>query len=184
MATSHLRTSKFLSRVLRHRPGSIGLTLNRGGWARVDELVACAAGHGVTLSRESIQAVVAASDKQRFALSADGRRIRANQGHSIPVDLDLTPLTPPATLYHGTATCFLTSILKLGLQPRGRQHVHLSADTETAIKVGRRHGKPVVLTIAAGKMHAAGHDFFRSANGVWLCSGVPPQFLAVDEDAV
>jgi putative RNA 2'-phosphotransferase len=182
MTWSPVRTSKFLSRVLRHRPESIGLSLDSGGWAEVDALIDCSAAHGVDLTREGIAAVVAASDKQRFALSADGTRIRANQGHSFPVDLDLAPLQPPERLYHGTASRFLDSIFKSGLQPQGRQHVHLSADTRTATTVGRRHGSPVVLAVDAGRMHREGRRFFRSANGVWLCERVPSEFLSVVPD--
>jgi putative RNA 2'-phosphotransferase len=121
--------------------------------------------------------VVAKNDKQRFSLSADGNRIRANQGHSIPVDLKLEPIEPPIVLFHGTATRFLNSILKNGLKSGSRQHVHLSPDEATAIKVGQRHGKPVVLQIDSSSMHADGHVFYRSENNVWLTRHVPVKYM-------
>lgn len=177
--TQHIKQiSKFLSLILRHNPGKIGLTLDEQGWAEVDELMRLAQGRGPTLSRELIEEVVATNDKQRFALSEDGRLIRANQGHSIAVDLGLVPQTPPALLYHGTADKNLPSIMAQGLLPGRRQHVHLSADVETAVKVGRRHGRPIVLKVQTGAMHAAGHLFYKSANGVWLVAAVPASFIA------
>jgi putative RNA 2'-phosphotransferase len=181
MGSQHVRVSKFLSYVLRHKPEAIGLQLEEGGWAVIDDLITLAAQHGKRLNRKIVEEVVASNDKQRFALSDDGTRIRASQGHSIPVDLGLQPVAPPQTLYHGTASRFLESILEHGLQPRGRQHVHLSRDHETAVKVGQRHGKPVVLAVAAGAMAADGHTFFLSANGVWLTGTVPPQYLSIDQ---
>ena len=177
--TQHIKQiSKFLSLILRHNPGKIGLTLDEQGWAEVDELMRLAQGRGPTLSRELIEEVVATNDKQRFALSEDGRLIRANQGHSIAVDLGLVPQTPPALLYHGTADKNLPSIMAQGLLPGRRQHVHLSADVETAVKVGQRHGRPIVLKVQTGAMHAAGHLFYKSANGVWLVAAVPASFIA------
>ena len=169
--------SKFLSLVLRHQPEAIGLTLDAEGWADVDVLIAAAGKHRRALSRERIARIVATSDKQRFKLSDDGQRIRANQGHSIEVDLKLTPRVPPAVLFHGTASRHLDSIRQTGLEKRSRQHVHLSPDEQTAIKVGQRHGKPVVLAVQAGEMHAAGHVFYLSDNGVWLVDAVPSAFL-------
>ncbi len=168
--------SKFLSYVLRHKPEEIGLTLDAGGWAMIDDLLARAT---VPLDRTALQRIVANSDKQRFAISPDGLRIRANQGHSFDVDLGLAPLPPPDLLYHGTATRNLDAIRAEGLNKRDRQHVHLSPDPETARSVGMRYGPPVVLTIAAGRMHGAGHVFFRSQNGVWLTEHVPPAFLGI-----
>ncbi|MFO1078475.1 MAG: RNA 2'-phosphotransferase [Planctomycetota bacterium] len=170
--------SKFLSYVLRHRPGSIGVTLDEHGWVAVDELLARAAAVGRILDRATLGAIVAADDKQRFTLSEDGNRIRAAQGHSIDVELGLEPVVPPETLYHGTATRFLDAIRAEGLRPGGRRHVHLSADEATAVAVGKRHGKPVVLRVAAGEMHRQGHVFHRADNGVWLTRVVPPVFLA------
>src|SRR6185436_5896514 len=132
-----VRVSKFLSLVLRHDPGRIGLQLDAAGWAEVDELIAAAARGGVEFDRETLARVVAGNDKQRFALTPDGRRIRANQGHSVRVDLGLEPRTPPEVLYHGTAARFVDSIRESGLHAARRTHVHLSADVETARKVGR-----------------------------------------------
>lgn len=169
-------SSKFLSLVLRHRPDAIGLTLDDAGWADIDELIRLAQGHR-SLNRALIEQVVEANNKQRFAISEDGRRIRANQGHSIGVELGLQPLAPPPRLYHGTATRFVDSIRREGLRKRDRQHVHLSADAATAITVGARHGKPVVLIVDAAEMAAAGHAFFRSENGVWLTDAVPAPFI-------
>lgn len=169
--------SKFLSYILRHRPEAIGLELNAGGWAAISELIQCASKHDHFLSEEIIKEVVVSNDKKRFKLSEDGQYIRANQGHSIRVDLDLLPLTPPDVLFHGTATRFLASIMAKGLLPSGRQHVHLSASYETAIAVGRRHGKPTVLEINAQKMQGDGYLFYRSENGVWLTDHVPAQYF-------
>jgi putative RNA 2'-phosphotransferase len=173
--------SKFLSLVLRHQPETIGLALDSAGWAALDELIACAGRHGRKLTRERIEQIVATSDKQRFKLSDDGARIRANQGHSLAVDLQLAPRVPPAVLYHGTAKRNVASIRAGGLEKRARQHVHLSPDVETALKVGQRHGAPVVLEVRAAEMHAAGHAFYLSENGVWLVDCVPPEFLAFPE---
>jgi putative RNA 2'-phosphotransferase len=172
-----VRASRFLSLVLRHKPQVIGLTLDPSGWASVDELLEKAKQAGVSLDLALLQRVVAQNDKQRFALSADGLRIRANQGHSLPVDLGLEALAPPELLYHGTATRFLASIRRQGLVPGKRNHVHLSPDAHTALKVGRRHGEPVVLRVRAGRMHARGARFYRSANGVWLVEKVPAEHL-------
>jgi putative RNA 2'-phosphotransferase len=173
----HIKISKFLSYVLRHKPEAIGLTLDPEGWAWVDDLIACAARHGRKLDRNLIAEVVAGNDKRRFAMDSNGIYIRANQGHSIPVDLGLQPVLPPETLFHGTAASALPSIRKTGLQSRRRQHVHLSPDRQTAIKVGRRHGKPVILKVHSGAMNRAGHQFYLSQNGVWLVDQVPPEFL-------
>lgn len=169
--------SKRLSFVLRHRPGSIGLVLDEGGWAGVDELLARLNAAGAPFDRALLEAVVRTNDKQRFAFSDDGARIRANQGHSVAVELGLTAQTPPKVLYHGTASRFLDSIEAGGLEPRRRHHVHLSPDAETARKVGGRHGRPVVLTVDAERMASDGFVFFLSANGVWLTAAVPPRYL-------
>jgi putative RNA 2'-phosphotransferase len=172
-----VRTSKFLSKVLRHAPESVGLRLDEAGWVEVEALLAAARGAGVPLDRPTLERVVAGSDKQRFALSDDGSRIRANQGHSVPVELGLRPVEPPEILFHGTADRNLDSIRGAGLRPGSRTHVHLSADEATAVTVGRRHGRPVVLRVHAGRMHADGHAFWRSDNGVWLAAAVPAGYL-------
>ena len=171
------RTSRFLSRVLRHQPDLAGLTLGRGGWVPVDKLLRGMkrAGHGLT--RAELGRIVAENDKQRFTFSEDGRRIRAAQGHSVPVDLELPALHPPAGLFHGTTRARLDAIWADGVRPGRRVHVHLSGDRETAIRVGRRHGRPVVLRVAPGRMHADGYVFWRADNGVWLTDCVPPAYL-------
>jgi putative RNA 2'-phosphotransferase len=174
-----VEVSKFLSYVLRHQPESIGLVLDNEGWAEIDALIAGAAQAGRQLDRAIIAAVVAGSDKKRFALSADGARIRAVQGHSTEsVAIAYAEKVPPDLLYHGTATRFMNSIRAQGLLPGSRHHVHLSADAETAVKVGQRHGKPQVLVVAAGEMHRQGHKFFQAENGVWLTADVPAIFLS------
>jgi putative RNA 2'-phosphotransferase len=169
--------SKFLSLVLRHNPQAIGITLDAEGWVAVDELLAAAARHGQAISQEQLDEVVWTNDKQRFSFSPDGRLIRANQGHSVEVDLGLVPREPPELLYHGTVERFLESIRAQGLARGQRHHVHLSADRDTAARVGQRRGRPVVLTIEAGRMHRDGQQFFQSANGVWLVETVPPTYL-------
>jgi putative RNA 2'-phosphotransferase len=178
--TSATDTSKFMSYVLRHAPQSIGLDLDANGWASLDDLIDRANAAGTPLTRDSVLAIVAQSDKKRFTLSEDGRRIRAAQGHSVAVDLNLAPAVPPAILFHGTADRFLEAILREGLDPRDRQHVHLSADAVTAVTVGARHGKPVVLRVDAGAMHAAGLAFWRADNGVWLTGRVPSSYLSLE----
>ncbi|HEX2211213.1 MAG TPA: RNA 2'-phosphotransferase [Longimicrobium sp.] len=172
-----VKTSRFLSKVLRHAPESVGLRLDEGGWVDVDDLLAAARGAGVRMDRETLERVVAENDKQRFAFSADGARIRASQGHSVTVELGLSAVEPPEVLFHGTADRHLDSIRQQGLLPGRRTHVHLSPDEATAVNVGRRHGRPVVLRIQSGEMHRAGHAFFRSDNGVWLTNAVPPNHI-------
>jgi putative RNA 2'-phosphotransferase len=172
--------SKWLSYVLRHHPSSAGLTLDSAGWIGVDLLLEVANRGGHQMNQTELEEVVASSDKQRFAFNADRTQIRANQGHSIPVDLQLPVMVPPAILFHGTAERFIDSILCDGLRPRQRHHVHLSADPKTAVSVGGRHGKPVVLHVDAARMHADGHVFRRSENGVWLAEHVPPTYLSWD----
>jgi putative RNA 2'-phosphotransferase len=172
-----VKVSKYLSRHLRHQPERLGLSLQAGGWVEVDELLAACAAHSSAVSREELQEVVDRNDKRRFSFDASGTRIRANQGHSVEIDLGLEPAAPPAVLFHGTAQARLDAILAEGLRKMGRHHVHLSPDAETATRVGARHGKPVVLEVAAARMAADGHDFFVTANGVWLTDAVPPEFL-------
>ena len=169
--------SKFLSFVLRHQPDAIGIALDRQGWVDIDRLVAQCRAHGRAVSRELVEEVVATSPKRRFAISDDGRRIRASQGHSVAVDLGYEPVAPPELLFHGTVRTSLASIRAEGLHKRSRHHVHLSGDADTARIVGMRRGAPVVLRIAAGRMHRDGHAFFRSANGVWLTEHVPPAYI-------
>jgi putative RNA 2'-phosphotransferase len=172
--------SKFLSLVLRHKPELIGLRLSSEGWADLNELIAKAAEKNIVLSHEVICSVVQTNDKQRFSLTADRACIRANQGHSIPVDLHLPEQMPPPCLFHGTASRFLPSIKEKGLLPGARQHVHLSADAATALQVGARYGKPVVLRVDAAKMYQAGLKFFLSENNVWLTAAVPSFCIIFD----
>ena len=172
-----VKTSKRMAYVLRHRPDSVGLTLTPEGWVGVDDLLRALARHGTRLSRADLETVVATNDKRRFII--DGDRIRANQGHSVDVDLGLDPVTPPRMLFHGTARHNLDSIFLDGLVHGRRQHVHLSADTQTAIKVGTRHGSPVVLAVDTMGMIAENRLFYRSENGVWLTDHVPPRHLTV-----
>jgi putative RNA 2'-phosphotransferase len=178
-AKNKVTASKFLSLVLRHQPELIGLELDAQGWACVDTLVTLANASGNAIDRALILEIIKESDKQRFALSGDGLRIRANQGHSIDVALGLQPSQPPDTLYHGTATRFLASILASGLHAGQRQHVHLSNTEKVAIEVGKRHGSPVVLLVDAKAMAESGHLFYLSENGVWLTGSVPANCLKV-----
>jgi putative RNA 2'-phosphotransferase len=171
--------SKFLSYVLRHHPQSIGLVLDDAGWAGVDDLLAQAGTHGRRITRELLNEVVRSNDKQRFAFSDDGQRIRASQGHSLDVELGLQPAAPPPLLYHGTAQRFIESIMQSGLDKRNRHHVHLTADVVLAMAVGQRYGSPVLLEVDAGRMHGDGQVFYRSANGVWLVDHVAPHYLKV-----
>ncbi|MEE4541397.1 RNA 2'-phosphotransferase [Streptomyces sp. V4-01] len=172
-----VRISKYLSMLLRHQPEAAGLVLDEGGWVEVDELIAACAARGRRFSRADLDHVVANNNKKRFAYSPDGRRIRASQGHSVAVELGLAAAPPPEVLYHGTASATLPLILRDGLRPMSRQDVHLSADVETAVRVGSRHGRPVVLVVEAAALAAAGHEFRVSANGVWLTDAVPPERL-------
>lgn len=169
--------SKQLSYVLRHRPDAIGITLDRAGWVAVDELLAALARHGTALGRAELEAIVDGSDRRRFALSPDSTWIRAQQGHSVPVELGHAQGTPPATLYHGTVERFLPSIRERGLLRGKRHHVHLSATAETAARVGARRGRPVLLEIDAAAMAADGHRFWITPNQVWLTDAVPPRYL-------
>lgn len=171
------RDSKMLSRILRHTPEEIGLTLDAQGWAPVAELLRGLKKAGLPMTRAALLEVVAQNDKQRFTLSPDGTCIRAAQGHSVQVDLGLDPEEPPETLYHGTARTTLDAIFVEGLRPGRRRQVHLSSDRETAERVGGRHGRPVVLCVAALRMHREGHVFSRADNGVWLVDHVPSGYL-------
>lgn len=176
--TSRLTSlSKFLSLVLRHKPEEIGLELDSEGWARIEQLIDLANISGTPLTLDTVLEIVATSDKKRFALSPDGKFIRASQGHSVAINLNLTTQEPPPTLFHGTATRFADSIQANGLLPGSRQHVHLSLTETTAIDVGSRHGKPLVIVVSASEMHRDGYEFYLSDNGVWLTSHVPPCYL-------
>jgi putative RNA 2'-phosphotransferase len=174
-----VKISKYLSKHLRHKPESIGLKLEPGGWVDVENLLTACATHQFSITRVELEKVVADSDKQRFSFNETKTRIRANQGHSIEVDLQLLPQVPPDVLYHGTAKQFISSILESGLQKMSRHHVHLSPDIETAKKVGSRRGSPVILRIDAVAMHADGTIFYRSNNGVWLVDFVPVEYLQI-----
>jgi putative RNA 2'-phosphotransferase len=176
-AARRTKVSKFLGKYLRHEPGALGLTLASGGWVEVDALLAACAGHQFRVTREELDEVVVTNDKQRFSFDPSGTRIRANQGHSTAVDLQLEPAAPPHVLYHGTAERNVAVIRAEGLLKMARHHVHLSPDVPTATKVGARHGRPVVFAVDAAGMARDGHTFFRSANGVWLVDAVPARYL-------
>lgn len=169
-------TSKYISLILRHKPEVIGITLDDHGWADTQALI-----EGVNrthpLTMELLEEIVRTDEKQRYSFNADKSRIRANQGHSIPIDADLAETEPPETLYHGTGEKSVASIEREGLRPMSRLYVHLSPDTETARSVGSRHGKPVIYIVLAGEMHRSGYRFYRSANGIWLTKEVPVRFL-------
>ena len=169
-------TSKFLALILRHKPETIGITLDEHGWANVDEVIA---GIGQTrpFSMEILEEIVRTDSKGRYSFNEDKTLIRANQGHSVPVDVELEQLMPPDVLWHGTAQKYVDSIEEIGLIPKGRLYVHLSADYETAVKVGQRHGKPVIYQIDARQMAADRYAFFRSVNGVWLIKAVPRKYM-------
>lgn len=176
-----IKTSKFLSLILRHEPERVGLKLGEAGWIDVADLLQAVNNHGISLTLEQLKHIVSTNDKKRFAFSGDGKQIRANQGHSVEVDLQYSSQSPPDILYHGTAIRFLDSIKEKGLLKMERHHVHLSAETKVTLQTGARHGKPVLLKIRAGEMHRAGHLFFCSTNGVWLVDHVPSQFIEVHE---
>ncbi len=175
MSDDLVRASRFLSYVLRHRPEAIEVRLDLAGWISIETLLDALARHGRPLTRETLEAVVAGTDKRRFQIRDDS--IRAAQGHTIPVDLGLEPLPPPAVLYHGTIARSLASIRAEGLTAQGRTHVHLSADPATATTVGSRRGRPIVLRVDAAGMHHHGYRFFQADNGVWLTDAVPPQWI-------
>lgn len=172
--------SKFLSYVLRHAPEEIGLSLDSEGWASIDALLSGAHNVGKAIDADLIKAVVDQNEKKRFAISSDGLRIRAVQGHSTTtVALTLIEKVPPQVLFHGTATRFLEPIWREGLRPGSRHHVHLSENLGTATEVGRRYGVPAILRVDAQAMHKQGLKFYQAENGVWLTDSVPPQFLVM-----
>jgi putative RNA 2'-phosphotransferase len=186
-----VKVSKYLSKHLRHAPGRIGLQLESGGWVAIDAFLSACASYHFAISRDELNEVVRRSDKQRFAINEASTHIRANQGHSVEVDLELPVAVPPAVLFHGTARQNIEAIAREGLNRGRRHHVHLSCDRETARRVGARrvgarrvgarHGTPVIFRVDAARMHAAGKVFFVSENGVWLCEEVAPQYLELED---
>jgi putative RNA 2'-phosphotransferase len=169
--------SKFLSLVLRHQPETIGIQLDQNGWADIEELLDRAKKHGIQVDRELLNHIVATNSKKRFAFNATLDKIRASQGHSIEIELGYTNQRPPEILFHGTGEKSVQSILEKGLEKRSRQHVHLSSDLETAIRVGQRHGKPFVFKVLAEQMYNEKFEFYISENGVWLTDNVPAKYL-------
>ena len=173
-------TSKFISLILRHKPEAIGITLDEHGWANVDELIAGIA-KTQPIDMTMLEQIVAEDEKQRYSFNEDKTLIRANQGHSIPVDVELEEKEPPEILYHGTGAKYVSSIDEQGLMPKSRLYVHLSSDEDTAKKVGQRHGKPVIYVVKSGKMFCDGYKFYKSVNGVWLTKEVPLTYLEKQE---
>ncbi len=176
MAPDH-DTSKFLSYVLRHKPDSIGVELDAAGWVEIELLIDAGQKNGREITINELRLLVENNSKKRFEISDDGKKIRASQGHSLQVDLGYKPMIPPDVLYHGTATRFVESIQKSGLQKRERHHVHMTSSIETATEVGSRYGKAIVLKVLSAKMYEEGYVFYQSANGVWLTQSVPAQFI-------
>lgn len=180
MKMNLISTSKFVSLILRHKPETIGIQLDEHGWANVEELIA-----GISktheINREILEEIVRTDNKQRFTFNEDKTKIRANQGHSIPVDVELPEEVPPDRLWHGTGEKYVSSIDQQGLIPKSRLYVHLSADAATATKVGLRHGKPVLYIVKTKEMHDDGYKFYLSKNGVWLTKEVPVKYLVKAE---
>jgi len=177
MTTRLIRVSKFLAKYLRHEPEALGLALMPGGWVSIAAVIEGARQKDFPLTLEEIRECVKLNDKGRFSLDQTQTLIRANQGHSTPVDLQLAEKQPPELLYHGSVGRFIPDIKTKGLLRMGRHHVHLSPDTETAHKVGTRRGKPIILIVQSGAMFRDGYKFFQSENGVWLTDRVPPQYI-------
>ena len=178
MANGFKETSKFISLILRHKPETIGISLDEHGWANVDELIAgISKTHPIDMA--ILEQIVAEDEKQRYSFNEDKTLIRANQGHSIPVDVELEEKQPPEILFHGTGEKFVSSINEQGLIPKSRLYVHLSKDEETAVKVGQRHGKPAIYKVKSGDMYRDGFKFFCSVNGVWLTKSVPVKYLSL-----
>lgn len=177
MNESLVETSKFLSFILRHKPETIGLKLSDSGWVKIEDLIDAARKNGRMINKELIDEVVKTNDKQRFTYSSDGLYIRANQGHSIQIDLDLKAQVPPNILFHGTAEKFVDNIFKEGLLKMKRHHVHLHVSKDDARKVGERRGKPIILEIDSKSMYDDGLSFYLSKNGVWLTEYVSPQYI-------
>ena len=174
--------SKFLSLVLRHKPETIGIQLNENGWTDVDKLIEKSNSYGIKFDKEILTLVVGTNSKKRFAFNETLDKIRANQGHSVNIELGYINQKPPEILFHGTGEKSVQSILSSGLEKRSRQHVHLSSDIETAVKVGQRHGRPVVFKVFAEQMHIDNFEFFLSDNGVWLTDNVPTKYLKIIDD--
>ena len=174
---SDIKLSKFLSLVLRHEPSAAGITLDEHGWADVEALLSGVCRTGRRIDMDTLERIVRENNKQRYSFNEDHTKIRANQGHSLYVDVELKEAQPPQYLYHGTAPRFLPAIRQEGIRKMGRQHVHLSGDFQTALAVGRRHGTPVVITINAEAMARDGVALYLSANGVWLCDYVSPEYF-------
>lgn len=179
MKTDSKRISKLMSLILRHQPGVIGVELDKNGWLDVEQLIQGINRKGIPFDFDQLKEVVAENNKKRFAFNEDQTKIRANQGHSVNVDVELKSSTPPNTLYHGTVAKFVDAIKENGLIPGSRLHVHLSADVETAQNVGSRRGKPIILEVQALEMHEAGFTFYLSENGVWLTEKVPADFIGL-----
>lgn len=182
MSKNEINISKFLSLVLRHQPETIAITLDQNGWANVNDLIEKANNYGIKFDRETLNHIVATNPKKRFAFNDTLDKIRASQGHSVEIELGYTNQKPPEILFHGTAEKFVQSILDTGLEKGNRQQVHLSADFETAIKVGQRHGKPFVFKVLAEKMYNDNFEFFISDNGVWLTDNVPTKYLKQSDE--
>lgn len=176
---NYIKISKFLSLVLRHKPQLIGIELDAQGWTDVGILIIKMQESGKAMDFDTLKMVVGFDNKQRYAFNTEMTKIRASQGHSVNIDLGYEAKIPPEILFHGTGQKSVNSILNSGLEKRNRHHVHLSPDIETALKVGRRHGNPVVFEVLAGKMYRGGFEFFISENGVWLCEHVPPAYLKI-----
>lgn len=172
------RISIFISKVLRHQPDIIGMSLDKHGWANVEQLIAGVQQHKEpAFDMAALEEIVRTDNKQRYSFNEDKTLIRANQGHSIPVDVELPVATPPEYLWHGTGEKYADSIDRTGLIPKSRLYVHLSADVDTARIVGNRHGRPVIYRVRTGDMARSGYVFYRSVNGVWLVKEVPVEYL-------
>jgi len=182
MSKNEMIISKFLSLVLRHQPETIGIQLDKNGWTDVNELIEKANNYGIKFNRETLNHIVATNSKKRFAFNDTLDKIRASQGHSVEIELGYTNQKPPEILFHGTAEKFVQSILDTGLEKRNRQHVHLSSDLETAIKVGQRHGKPFIFNVLAEQMYNDNFQFYISENGVWLTDNVPTKYLKRNDE--
>lgn len=177
-----IHISKFLSLVLRHQPETIGIQLDQNGWTDVNDLIEKANNYGIKFDRETLNHIVATNAKKRFAFNDTLDKIRASQGHSVDIELGYSNQKPPTILFHGTADKFVQSILDTGLEKRNRQHVHLSSDLETALKVGQRHGKPFIFKVLAEQMYNDNFQFYISENGVWLTDNVPTKYLKRNDE--